>query len=172
MLSSLLGRVRSARKPPQPAIGEPLRLVGGTTVLAVNETKRRDLEIKLGPGVSYPAPGWHTWTVTGDDKATWLLSTFFRQSVLIAVEYYIGKTGNEPKYAPRARNRFLLQPADVGLAQSTRSLPPYFGAANGRAGSVGAVVYQQAFEVRWYAGVALISGNDARIERIALYGGA
>ena len=138
-------------------------------MFAVGETKRRDCEIKLGPGVGYPAAGWHTWTVTGTKDATWLLSAFFRNGGLIAVEYYVAKTGTVPKYAPRSRGVFTVQPGDVGLGQTTRTLGREFVASSGRAGGVGSIVYQQAFEARWAGGVALISGNDGRIERIALY---
>ncbi len=151
MLNSLVGRIAKRRRTSaRVTLSEPLRLVHGTTVFAVGETKRRDCEIKLGPGVAYPAAGWHTWTVTAIAGDTWLLSAFFRTGTLIAVEYYVAKTGSVPKYAPRAR----------GTA---------FAASNARAGSVGSVVYQQAFEARWDGGVALISGNDGRVERIALY---
>jgi hypothetical protein len=30
-------------------------------------------------------------------------------------------------------------------------------------------VYQHAYQARWKHGIAIISGNDGRIERIALY---
>jgi hypothetical protein len=170
VLNSLVGRIAKRRRTSaRVTLSEPLRLVHGTTVFAVGETKRRDCEIKLGPGVAYPAAGWHTWTVTAIAGDTWLLSAFFRTGTLIAVEYYVAKTGSVPKYAPRARGTFVLQPGDVGLGNTTRTLGPAFAASNARAGSVGSVVYQQAFEARWDGGVALISGNDGRVERIALY---
>ncbi len=172
MLRALVSRLGGARRARVPLLGEPRRLVSGTTILAVGETTRRDIEIRLGPGVAYPAPGWHTWTVTGPKDETWLLSAFFRDRSLIAVEFYIGKTGNVPRYAPRARGVFRVQPDELELGQRTRSLPSAYVSTNGRAGSVGSIVYQDAFEARWASGVALVSGNDGRVERIALYIGA
>jgi hypothetical protein len=172
VLNSLVGRItRRRRAATRITASEPFRLVHGTTVFAVGETKRRDCEIKLGPGVAYPAPGWHTWTVIAAKGETWLLSAFFSNGTLIAVEYYVAKTGSVPKYAPRARGAFAVQPGNIGLGNSTRALGPAYVASSGKAGGVGSIVYQQAFEARWDAGVALISGNDGRIERIALYGG-
>jgi hypothetical protein len=173
VLRALVSRFgKKRREPVRALLAEPLRLVGGGTRCAVGETKQRDLEIKLGPGVSYPAPGWQTWAVNGPPGETWLLSTFFSKGALIAVEYYVAKTDKAPKYAPRTRAAFMLAPDSIRLGQSVRTLPAHFVAAAGRAGGVNSIVYQHAFDARWATGVALISGNDERIERIALYGGS
>ena len=170
MFNALFGG-KGPKQPDAPLVtlSEPPVLAGGTTIFAVGATKRRDIEHKIGVAAVYPAPGWQTWTTAGLKGEVWILSAFYRQETLVGVEYYVGKTGNVPKYAPRIKAMFRLLPVDVGLGGRIDALPASFRSSNGRAGGVGSIVYQHAFEARWTAGVALLSGNDGRIERIALY---
>lgn len=150
-------------------LGEPIRLTNGRLTFEVGTTTRRTLERLVKPPITYPGPGWQTWTVAGSRTEIWILSAFYRNDLLVAVEHYLPKTDRLPKYAPRITGGFRFVPGEISLGGRMMGLPGYFAPAAPGGGTVGAVVFQQLFSARWAAGIALISGNDARIERLALY---
>ncbi len=150
-------------------MGEPIRLTNGRLTFEVGHTKRRTLERLVKPPITYPGAGWQTWAVTGTRTETWILSAFYRDDVLLAVEHYVAKTDRLPHYAPRIAGGFRFVPGEISLGGTLRGLPAGFVSGNAAAGSVGSLVFQQLFSARWAAGIALVSGNDARIERLALY---
>lgn len=149
---------------------EPIVLRSDRLVFAVGVTRRRDIELKVGPSIKYPAAGWQTWTVAGLRGQSWILSVFYRNNVLIGVEHYLPKTENLPAYAPRIKGFFTLSPGEIGLGSLLANIGPSFVSSGGRNSGVRAVVYAEGFESRWTSGVALVSGNDGRVERLAVYG--
>lgn len=184
MFQALFGKKagKDAARPAAPVLAEPICLVSkaGTTATAgssagltfrVGRTERREIEQRIGPAIGYPAPGWQTWTLSGLRREDWILSAFYRGNVLIAVEHYLAKTDQLPKYAPRIKGVFRFVPDDVGLGTRIDALPDYYVSAAGLSGGVRAVVYQDVFAARWTGGVAIASGNDGKIERLALYAG-
>jgi hypothetical protein len=149
---------------------EPYRLQCGPLEFHVGFTTRRAIESRLGPAVEYPAPGWRTWAAAGSREGEyWILSAIYRGLVLIGVEHYLTKTANVPRDTPPANGIYTLMPGEINLGNTTKSLPTRFLKQPGKSGGVQAIVYQEAFQARWPHGIALISGNDGRIERIGLY---
>ena len=135
----------------------------------VGLTTRRAIETHLGPAVEYPAPGWRTWAAAGPRGETWILSAIYRGQVLIGVEHYLAKTENLPRFTPPANGIFRMIPGDVMIGNRTKGLPERFLSAGGSDGGPRSIVYQQAYEARWKYGIALINGNDGKVERIAIY---
>jgi hypothetical protein len=72
-----------------------------------------------------------------------------------------------PRDTPPANGIFRVQPGDIGIGNRITTLPEYFISQAGRAGGARSIVYQHAFQARWQHGIAIISGNDGRIERVA-----
>jgi hypothetical protein len=172
MLRGVLNKKKAARAPAPIIVAsstEPFRLKCGSLEFLVGFTTRRAIESRLGPAVEYPAPGWKTWAAAGTRNERWILSAIYRGTVLIGVEHYITKTENLPRDTPPANGIYVLVPGELELGNPIASLSPRFIAQPGRAGGAQAIVYQHAFQARWPHGVALISGNDGRIERMALY---
>jgi hypothetical protein len=172
MFRALFGKGTGARAAvpaaATPLIPGPIRLTNALLAFHAGVTTRREIEHSLGPAIAYPAPGWQTWSLAGMRDA-WILSAFYKDSRLLGVEYYIAKTGELPRYVPRIKGAFRFVPGDIGLGNSLATLPEGFAAAGGLAGTVRAVVYQQIFQARWTAGMAIVAGNDGLIERLALY---
>jgi hypothetical protein len=148
---------------------EPLYLDGGRVKFMVGLTSRRAIETHLGPAVQYPAPGWRTWACAGPRGDTWILSAIYRGQVLIGIEHYMAKTENLPRDTPPANGIFRMMPGDIMLGNRIKGLGDRFLSAAGSTGGARAVVFQHAYEARWKYGIALVCGNDGRIERIAIY---
>jgi hypothetical protein len=163
------GKPGAAAPPPAPVLSEPIRLTDGRLIFEVGANIRKDVEKRLRPPISYPVPGWQTWTVAGPHDETWILSAFFRDQMLVAMEHYVAKTNRLPKYAPKISGGFRLIPDEISLGGKTTNLPAHFVPGAAAIGTVNSVVFQQLFAARWSTGVALVAGNDGRIERIALY---
>jgi len=164
-----VGTDRKAKSSSLVTLAEPIRLTNGSLTFEVGTTTRRVLERLVKPPITYPGPGWQTWTVSGGGHETWILSAFYRNDVLAAVEHYLPKTDRLPKYAPKIAGGFRLVPGEISLGGKMGGLPAHFVTGTPGLGTVGAVVFQHLYSARWAAGVALVSGNDARIERLALY---
>jgi hypothetical protein len=154
---------------PEPVSTEPITLASDQLVFLVGFTTRRAIERRMGPAVEYPAPGWKTWVAAGLRGERWILSAIYRGQVLIGIEHYLAKTENLPRLTPPANGIFKMQPGNIGIGTPVERLPKRFISAGGKDGSVRSIVYQNAFQARWPHGVAIISGNDGRVERIALY---
>jgi hypothetical protein len=169
MFRGLFGKAGGAAPAPTPVLSEPIRLSDGRLTFEVGTTTRRDLERRMRPPISYPVPGWQTWTVAGPKDETWILSAFYRDGILVAVEHYVAKTNRLPSYAPKITGGFRFVPDEISLGGKITGLPAHFVAGASGGGTVTSVVFQQLFAARWSTGIALVSGNDARIERLALY---
>jgi hypothetical protein len=161
------------KKKPAPAaakpVAVPMTLESGMLSFVPGFTTRRAIERRMGPAIQYPAPGWRTWATAGMRNQRWILSAIYRGQVLIGIEHYVAKTENLPRDTPPANGVFKLQPGDIGIGDRIAALPEYFISAAGKDGGARSLVYQHAFQARWKHGIAIISGNDGRIERIALY---
>lgn len=169
MFAGLFGKKKPApAAPPKPVAG-PMTLESGLLSFVPGFTTRRAIERRMGPAIQYPAPGWRTWAAAGTRNQRWILSAIYRGQVLIGIEHYIAKTENLPRDTPPANGIFKLQPGDIGIGDRITTLPEYFISAAGKDGGARSLVYQHAFQARWQHGIAIISGNDGRIERIALY---
>ena len=170
MLAGLFGKKKPAAvaaAKPEPA--PPMTLESELLSFVPGFTTRRAIERRMGPAIEYPAPGWRTWAAAGLRNERWVLSAIYRGQVLIGVEHYVAKTVNLPRDTPPANGVFKVQPGDIGLLNVVTSLPEYFISQAGREGGARSIVYQHAFQARWQHGIAIISGNGGRIERIALY---
>jgi hypothetical protein len=166
------GKKRTAAPAPAPAPlvpREPFHLASERVTFMVGLTARAAIEAHLGPAVEYPAPGWRTWAVAGLRGQPWVLSAIYRDAILIGVEHYLSKTDNLPRHTPPANGVYRLQPGDIGIGNRIEALPGRFTAVPGNAGGVHSIVFEHAYQARWQHGLAIVSGNDGRIERIAIY---
>jgi hypothetical protein len=168
MFAGLFGKKKPAVVVEKPVAG-PMTLESDLLSFVPGFTTRRAIERRMGPAIEYPAPGWRTWAAAGLRNERWVLSAIYRGQVLIGVEHYVAKTVNLPRDTPPANGVFKVQPGDIGLLNVITSLPEYFISQAGREGGARSIVYQHAFQARWQHGIAIISGNGGRIERIALY---
>jgi hypothetical protein len=165
-----LFKKKPARAPePPPVSTEPLTLASDNLVMMVGFTTRRAIERRLGPAVEYPAPGWKTWAAAGLRGEVWILSAIYRGQVLIGIEHYLAKTENLPRHTPPANGIFKIQPGNIGIGKPVTALGDRFISAAGKEGSVRSIVFQHAYQARWPHGVGIISGNNGRVERMALY---
>jgi hypothetical protein len=170
MLGGLFKKKPAPAPPPEPVVStEPLTLVSDSLTFLVGFTTRRAIERRMGPAVEYPAPGWKTWAAAGLRNERWILSAIYRGQVLIGIEHYVAKTENLPRFTPPANGIFKLMPGDIGIHSSIKDLGERFVSAAGKEGGPRSIVYQHAYQARWPHGVAIISGNNGRVERIALY---
>jgi hypothetical protein len=170
MFGGLFKKKRVEPEAPEPVSTEPMTLVCNDLVFLVGFTTRRAIERRMGPAVEYPAPGWRTYAAAGLRKETWILSMIYRGTVLIGIEHYLAKTENLPRDTPPANGMFKLMPGNIGIMSPVSSIPKdRFISAGGKEGGVRSIVYQHAYQARWPHGVAIISGNLGRVERIALY---
>jgi hypothetical protein len=170
MFGGLFRKKPEAPAPPEPVSTEPITLQSDNLTFLVGFTTRRAIERRMGPAVEYPAPGWRTYRAAGLRGETWILSAIYRGTVLIGIEHYLAKTENLPKDTPPANGIFKMQPGDIGIMTPIARIDTKrFISAAGKEGGVRSIVYQHAYQARWPHGVAIISGNNQRVERIALY---
>jgi hypothetical protein len=172
MFVSLFSKKKKKPKAPEPAAitsTEPITMTSDSLTFLVGFTTRRAIERRMGPAVEYPAPGWKTWAAAGLRGETWILSAIYRGQVLIGIEHYLAKTENLPRFTPPANGIFKLQPGNIGIGTAVTKLGDRFVSAAGKEGGPRSLVYQHAYQARWPHGVAIISGNDGRVERMALY---
>jgi hypothetical protein len=170
MFGGLFKKKPAPPPPPEPVSKEPILLTSDNLVFHVGFTTRRAIERRMGPAVQYPAPGWKTWAAAGLRGETWILSAIYRGTVLIGIEHYLAKTENLPRFTPPANGIFKMQPGNIGIGSPIERIPlDRFVSAGGKEGGVRSIVYQHAYQARWPHGVAIISGNSGRVERIALY---
>jgi hypothetical protein len=169
MFGALFKKKAAPEPPPAPVSTEPFTLKCGSLVFLVGFTTRRAIERRMGPAVEYPAPGWKTWAAAGPRGEVWILSAIYRGQVLIGIEHYLAKTENLPRFTPPANGIFTLMPGEIGIGSRVAALGERFVSAGGKEGGPRSIVYQHAYQARWPHGVAIISGNDGRVERIALY---
>jgi hypothetical protein len=170
----MFGGLFNKKKPvaevaPEPVSTEPFTLRCDSLVFLVGFTTRRAIERRMGPAVEYPAPGWKTWAAAGLRGEVWILSAIYRGQVLIGVEHYLAKTENLPRFTPPANGIFKMMPGNIGIGTRVTALGSRFISAAGKEGGPRSLVYQHAYQARWPHGVAIVSGNDGRVERIALY---
>jgi len=169
MLTGLFGKKKQPVAAPAKPVAPPMTLESELLSFVPGFTTRRAIERRMGPAIEYPAPGWRTWAAAGLRNQRWVLSAIYRGQVLIGIEHYVAKTENLPRDTPPANGIFKVQPGDIGIGNRVASLPEYFISAAGKDGGARSLVYQHAYQARWQHGIAIISGNDGRVERIALY---
>jgi hypothetical protein len=165
ILASIAMRQQQAPIVPPPPIDRPVVLFNETQTFALGTTLRRTVERTLGLGFTYPGKGWHTYATRGGGERR-LLSAFYRDDVLAAVEYYLPKTAGAPALAPRDLGDFRLIPGEVALGMGLASLDArYITAVSGPS----PIIYAQAYEIRFPGGIGYVMGNAGRAERLVLY---
>lgn len=165
ILASIVEKRFSEPNVPPPPIDVPVVLFNENIRFAIGETTRARVHAALGTGFAFPAPGWETYGIR-QNRSRALLSSFYRDDRLIAVELYTPKTKSAPNLAPSDVGEFRLIPGEVRLGQAIVGLDERFVTA---VGGPAALVYKLAFELRFPGGVAYVMGNDGTIERLVLY---
>lgn len=157
-------RLKQPNVPPPP-IDVPVILFNENIRFQIGVTKRSDVIRELGTGFAYPAKGWDTYGVREGNERR-LLSAFYKDELLVGVEFYIPLTDTAPKLQPRDIGEFRLVPGEVRVGLGVVSLDERFVDA---IGGPGTAVYTHAFEVRYPGGVAYAMGNGGTITRLVLY---
>jgi len=157
-------RLKAPNIPPPP-IDVPVILFNENIRFQTGVTKRKDVIHVLGTGFAYPAKGWDTYGLRENNERR-LLSAFYKDDLLVGVEYYVPQTEAAPKLAPRDLGEFRLVPGEVRIGLGIISLDERFVDA---VGGPGTAVYKHAFEVRYPGGVAYAMGNDGTVSRLVLY---
>ena len=166
ILGNLYDRQNKQPNVPPPPLDKPVILFNETCPFQIGKTTQDDVQAQLGWGYSYPTRGWHTYAVAGPNGERFLLSAFYKDKALIAVETYIPRTDRTPNLDPRRLGAFRFVPGEIALSMPVTSIPTSFVPA---IGGPGTVVYGSAFEARFAGGVAYAMGNNGIIERLALY---
>jgi hypothetical protein len=157
-------RLRQPNVPPPP-IDVPVILFNENVRFQTGTTRRSEVIDALGTGFAYPANGWDTYGVReGREKR--LLSAFYKDELLVGVEYYVPLTESAPKLAPRELGEFRLVPGEVKVGSAIVGLDERFVPAVGGPGSA---VYASAYEIRYPHGVAYAMGNAGTVTRLVLY---
>jgi hypothetical protein len=169
-MSPLFRKKKLAPAPPAPVPAqEPYHLASDRVTFMVGLTTRGAIETHLGPAIEYPAPGWRTWAVAGLRGERWILSAMYRGTILIGIEHYLTKTDALPRHTPPANGVYRLFPGDLALGNRIHALPGNFVSAAGAEGGARSIVFQHAFQAHWKHGLAIVCGNEGRIERLAVY---
>jgi hypothetical protein len=119
----------------------------------------------LGTGFPYPAKGWDTYGIR-EGRERRLLSAFYKDDLLVGVEFYTPLTDTVPNLTPRDVGEFRLVPGEVRVGVAITSLDDRFVPA---VGGPGTAVYTYAYEVRYPNGVAYAMGNAGIVSRLVLY---
>jgi hypothetical protein len=157
-------RLKQPNVPPPP-IDVPVILFNENVRFQIGVTKRTDVVRALGTGFAYPAKGWDTYGVR-ENREKRLLSAFYKDGLLVGVEFYVPQTDTAPNLAPRELGEFRLVPGEVRVGLGVVSLDERFVEA---VGGPGTAVYAHAYEVRFPGGVGYAMGNNGTITRLVLY---
>jgi hypothetical protein len=157
-------RLKQPNVPPPP-IDVPVILFNENMRFQTGTTRRSEVVRALGTGFPYPAKGWDTYAVR-EGRESRLLSAFYKNDLLVGVEFYAPLTDNAPKLAPRDLGEFRLVPGEVRVGTAIVGLDDRFVEA---VGGPGTAVYKYAYEVRYPGGVAYAMGNEGTVTRLVLY---
>ena len=166
ILANLHDRMYKKTNVPPPPLDKPVILFNETCPFQIGKTTQEAVVAILGWGFSYPTRGWHTYALTGEDGGRELLSAFYKNHQLIAVELYVPKTDRTPNLEPRRLGAFRFVPGEIRLGIPITSIPQTFVPA---VGGPGPVVYDASFEARFPGGVAYAMAKKGIVERLALY---
>jgi hypothetical protein len=97
---------------PPPPIDVPVILINENIRFQTGVTTRKDVVRELGTGFAYTAKGWGTYGLRENNERR-LLSAFYKDDLLVGVEYYVPQTDAAPKLAPRDLGEFRLVPGEV-----------------------------------------------------------
>jgi len=162
ILAKIAEGKRPAYAPPTP-IDRPMVFFSEDIAFEIGVTKRADVERAIGIAFSYPVRGWHTYAGGGPKHP--LLSAFYKDGVLVAVELYVPRSDRAPKLAARA-STFRLLPGELTIGMAPAALADAFVRVPGTPGT-----YDETYEARFPGGVAYAMTREGAVDRFALYAG-
>lgn len=165
ILAQIHDRARKQVNVPPAALDRPVVLRCERIIFETGKTSRAQVERELGVAFSYPARGWHTYATKELGKRC-LLSAFYRDALLVAVELYAPRSKNPPPLEPVDLGGFTLEPGGIAIGTAAGAVADVFSPAVGGPGNV---VYDAAFEARFPGGVAYAMAKAGTVERLALY---
>jgi len=164
ILAGLYDRQRRIADVPPPPLDKPVTLFNETIALDVSVTTRPEVEKALGIAFMYPATGWHTYCVRGNEGRLFL-SLFYSKLELISAELYAPRLARAPALAPRDL-AFRFVPSEIIVGMQIASLPDGYRRIPT---PEGLGIYADICEARFRGGAAYAMGNQGVIERLALY---
>ncbi len=165
VLAQMHERARRRKNTPPAPLERPVVLHSTRIAFQTGKTTRAQVERELGIAFSYPARGWHTYAIKESGR-TCLLSAFYKEGTLVAVELYVPRSDRAPSLSPRDLGGFRLEPGGVAIGMQIDSVTETFTPA---VGGPGPVVYDRALEARFPGGVAYAMACKGTIERLAIY---
>jgi len=162
----ILAKIAEGKRPayaPPPPIDRPMLFFSEDVAFEIGTTKRADVERAIGIAFSYPVRGWHTYAGGGPKHP--LLSAFYKDGVLVAVELYVPRSDRAPKLAARA-STFRLVPGELTIGMAPTALGEAFVRVPSTPGT-----YDETYEARFPGGVAYAMTREGAVDRFALYAG-
>lgn len=159
----ILARMAEGKRPeyaPPPPIDRPMLFFSEEIAFEIGATNRSDVERAIDIAFSYPARGWHTYA--GGPKHA-LLSAFYKDDLLVAVELYMPRSDRAPNLAARPAT-FRLVPGELMLGLAPSALPESFVRVPTAPGT-----FDETYEGWFPGGVAYAMARAGAIERFALY---
>jgi hypothetical protein len=165
ILAELYEKQRRIADVPPPPLDVPVTLFNESIALDVNKTTRDEVEKALGVAFMYPATGWHTYCVRGNEGGRLFLSLFYSKRELVSAELYEPKLDRAPALQPRDLT-FRFVPSEIIVGIQIAALPDAYRRITT---AEGLGIYADICEARFPGGAAYAMGNKGIIERLALY---
>ena len=155
---------RTASAVPPPPLDRTVTIFNETISFDVTQTKRTDVEKKLGVAFAYPVRGWHTYCVKGLTGREFV-SLFYSAGELVSAELYVPKADRAPALEPRDL-RFRLVPGEITIGMQIAALPENYARIPK---PEGLGPYGDIMEARFPGGSVYVMGTEGIIERLAIY---
>jgi len=162
----ILAKIAEGERPPYappPPIDRPMLFFSEDVAFEIGTTKRAAVERAIGIAFAYPVRGWHTYAGGGPKHP--LLSAFYKDDLLVAVELYVPRSDRAPKLAARASS-FRLVPGELTIGMAPAALGEAFVRVPSAPGA-----YDETYEARFPGGVAYAMTREGAVDRFALYTG-
>jgi len=171
ILAKIYESQRRIADTPPPPLDRVAMIFNETIACDVTKTMRREVERALGIAFAYPARGWHTYCVRGEEGTREFLSLFYSpgtgpEAALVSAELYLPKVDRAPTLEPRNLGRFRLIPGEIAIGMQFAALPENFAAIEKPEGFG---PYEQILQAAFPGGAAFVMGNKSTIERLAIY---
>jgi hypothetical protein len=165
ILAQIAERQRTSAHVLPPPIDVPIVLFNEHVMFVIGTSQRAAVIAELGPGYAFPANGWESYAMH-EGSTRCLLSTLYRDDVLVGVDYYVAPANRVPELRARNFGEFRFVPGQIMIGSDMLRLDDRFVAV---AEGPDNRTYSHAFEVRFPGGVAYVQGTGGCVQRLVLY---